>query len=196
MTFLARPECRDNFWHVVTYDISDPDNWVEISDLATEQSCGEPPPEIEPAEDTEIAPPPEPVPDQPPPTPAGPCDREPCRGALTQFQVAKRDLEAQRARVERFKAYRLANCGGAGGTLLAAGGILAAAGGPVGWIVGGLAAGAGAALSLECIRASRLLRAERATCATLFTAYAAAQNAVMNACPAHCWPVFPNLACP
>ena len=37
--FLTQHECRDNFWHVVTYDVSDPDNWIEIEDLSTSQSC-------------------------------------------------------------------------------------------------------------------------------------------------------------
>ena len=39
-TQLARSECEsDGFWHVVTYDISDPANWVVISDVATTQPC-------------------------------------------------------------------------------------------------------------------------------------------------------------
>jgi len=36
---LARSECREGFWHVVTYDISDPDNWIEVSDIKTSQEC-------------------------------------------------------------------------------------------------------------------------------------------------------------
>ena len=36
---LARSECRGGFWHVVTYDISNPDNWQEIGDIATQQEC-------------------------------------------------------------------------------------------------------------------------------------------------------------
>lgn len=41
--FLTRNECRDGFWHVVTYNITDPDNWVEVEDISTPQPCGENP---------------------------------------------------------------------------------------------------------------------------------------------------------
>ncbi len=41
--FLARSECRNNFYHVVTYDISDPDNWIEIDDQPTTQPCDQVP---------------------------------------------------------------------------------------------------------------------------------------------------------
>ncbi len=41
--FLTKSECRDGFWHVVTYDITDPDNWVEVEDIPTLQPCSETP---------------------------------------------------------------------------------------------------------------------------------------------------------
>lgn len=37
--YLARSECRDGFWNVVTYDITDPDDWDELSATPTEQIC-------------------------------------------------------------------------------------------------------------------------------------------------------------
>lgn len=37
--FFARSECRKGYFHVVTYDISDPDNWIEIDDQPTHQPC-------------------------------------------------------------------------------------------------------------------------------------------------------------
>lgn len=39
--FLTRSECRVGTWHVVTYDVSDPDNWIEIEDIPTQQPCNE-----------------------------------------------------------------------------------------------------------------------------------------------------------
>jgi hypothetical protein len=39
--FLARSECRGNFWHVITYDITNQNQWVQIEDLPTSQPCGE-----------------------------------------------------------------------------------------------------------------------------------------------------------
>lgn len=41
--FLTRSECRAGVWHVVTYDVSNPDNWSEIEDLPTTQPCSEAP---------------------------------------------------------------------------------------------------------------------------------------------------------
>jgi hypothetical protein len=41
--YLARSECRRGDWHVITYDISDPDHWIEIDDQRTEQPCAEAP---------------------------------------------------------------------------------------------------------------------------------------------------------
>ncbi|HEY3250543.1 MAG TPA: hypothetical protein VGK25_05440 [Ignavibacteria bacterium] len=41
--FLTRSECRQGMWHVITYDISTPDNWIEIEDLPTTQPCSEAP---------------------------------------------------------------------------------------------------------------------------------------------------------
>ena len=41
--FLARSECRKGYWHVITYDISDPDRWIEIDDQKTRQRCSEVP---------------------------------------------------------------------------------------------------------------------------------------------------------
>jgi hypothetical protein len=39
---LARSECRpDGYWHVRTYDVTDPDHWVLIEDRPTSQPCGE-----------------------------------------------------------------------------------------------------------------------------------------------------------
>jgi hypothetical protein len=42
--FLARSECRQDRkgnwrWHVVTYDISNPDQWIEIDDQQMRQPC-------------------------------------------------------------------------------------------------------------------------------------------------------------
>ena len=42
MVFLARSECRKGTWHVVTYDITNPDNWTEVDDIDTKQPCTEP----------------------------------------------------------------------------------------------------------------------------------------------------------
>ena len=39
--YLARSECRQGFWHVITYDISTPDAWVEIDDQPTKQPCAQ-----------------------------------------------------------------------------------------------------------------------------------------------------------
>jgi hypothetical protein len=41
--YLARSECRKGHWHVITYDISDPDNWIEIDDQSTAQPCSQVP---------------------------------------------------------------------------------------------------------------------------------------------------------
>lgn len=41
--YLARSECRNDYWHVITYDISNPDNWIEIDDEPTEQPCAQVP---------------------------------------------------------------------------------------------------------------------------------------------------------
>ncbi len=41
--YLARSECRKGYWHVITYDISDPNHWIEIDDQRTEQQCSETP---------------------------------------------------------------------------------------------------------------------------------------------------------
>ena len=37
---MARSECIGGFWHVVSYDVTDPDHWVVVSDEATAQVCG------------------------------------------------------------------------------------------------------------------------------------------------------------
>ena len=37
---LARSECINGFWHVMTSDITDPDHWIVPSDEKTEQPCG------------------------------------------------------------------------------------------------------------------------------------------------------------
>src|SRR5205823_4546213 len=29
-TYLSQSECRNGFWHVITYDISDPNHWVQL----------------------------------------------------------------------------------------------------------------------------------------------------------------------
>jgi hypothetical protein len=39
---MARSECIDGYWHVRTYDITNPDNWILIEDRMTWQPCGEP----------------------------------------------------------------------------------------------------------------------------------------------------------
>jgi hypothetical protein len=39
---LSRSECRGGFWHVITYDVSDPNQWVQISDQQTVQPCAVP----------------------------------------------------------------------------------------------------------------------------------------------------------
>jgi hypothetical protein len=39
--YLARSECRNGYWHVVTYDISDPEHWQEIGDAETPQPCAQ-----------------------------------------------------------------------------------------------------------------------------------------------------------
>jgi hypothetical protein len=38
----SRSECIGGFWHVMTYDASDPERWVLISDQPTAQVCGAP----------------------------------------------------------------------------------------------------------------------------------------------------------
>jgi len=37
---FSRSECRWGTWHVVTYDISDPDSWIELDNIDTGQPCG------------------------------------------------------------------------------------------------------------------------------------------------------------
>jgi hypothetical protein len=37
---LARSECLGGYWHVITYDATDPDHWVKVSDEPTAQICG------------------------------------------------------------------------------------------------------------------------------------------------------------
>jgi len=37
---LARSECIGGFWHVVTYDIGNPNNWIVVDDQPTAQPCG------------------------------------------------------------------------------------------------------------------------------------------------------------
>lgn len=39
---LSRSECRGGYWHVITYDVSDPNHWVQISDEQTVQPCAVP----------------------------------------------------------------------------------------------------------------------------------------------------------
>lgn len=41
--YLARSECRNGTWHVVTYDITNPINWIEVDDVDTKQPCTESP---------------------------------------------------------------------------------------------------------------------------------------------------------
>src|SRR5712692_190740 len=42
-TYLSQSECRNGFWHVITYDISDPNHWVQLpppdGDIPTGQPC-------------------------------------------------------------------------------------------------------------------------------------------------------------
>jgi hypothetical protein len=39
---MSRSECIGGFWHVVTYDISDPDHWVRVgAPIPTSQPCGD-----------------------------------------------------------------------------------------------------------------------------------------------------------
>jgi hypothetical protein len=47
---LSRSECRWGTWHVVTYDISDPQNWIELDSIDTGQPCGTASAEPAPAE--------------------------------------------------------------------------------------------------------------------------------------------------
>lgn len=124
------------------------------------------------------------------------CDEEPCKSKLVAYENAKQAQAKAVKNVETAKAARLVSCGGAGGTLLVGGGVVAAAGGPIGWIIGGLMLGAGAALSLDCIGKTRDVRRVRATCAATDTAYIAAIRAVMSSCPKECWPGFPTMPCP
>jgi hypothetical protein len=39
VVFLSRSECRDGFWHTVLYDITDPDNWIELEVRASPFEC-------------------------------------------------------------------------------------------------------------------------------------------------------------
>jgi hypothetical protein len=39
---MSRSECTGGFWHVMTYDVTDPDQWTLISDQPTAQVCGAP----------------------------------------------------------------------------------------------------------------------------------------------------------
>ncbi len=39
--YLARSECRKGFWHVITYDIANPDKWIQIDDQPTKQPCAQ-----------------------------------------------------------------------------------------------------------------------------------------------------------
>jgi hypothetical protein len=41
-TYLARSECREGTWHVVTYDVTNPNKWIEVDDIDTKQPCTEP----------------------------------------------------------------------------------------------------------------------------------------------------------
>lgn len=125
-----------------------------------------------------------------------PCDQDPCKQNVIAFENSKSSLADAIAGVERAKAARLLACGGAGATLLAASAIIAAAGGPLGWVIGGLIAGAGLALSLDCIGKSRDLGNAQDACDTTRTAYIAAKNTVMSTCLRKCWPDFPTMACP
>lgn len=38
---ISRSECRKGYWHVVTYDITNPERWIEKSAVKTSQPCGE-----------------------------------------------------------------------------------------------------------------------------------------------------------
>lgn len=126
----------------------------------------------------------------------GACDEAPnCKSNLAALDSAKHALAGAIQKVNNAKAARLASCGGAGASLLAGGGIIAAAGGPIGWIVGGLIAGAGAALSLDCIGKTSTVRRARTACATDQNSYQAAIQAVKSTCPVECWD-FPTMPCP
>lgn len=37
---MSRSECIGGLWHVMTYDVTDPNNWVLQSDEPTSQPCG------------------------------------------------------------------------------------------------------------------------------------------------------------
>lgn len=37
---FSRSECRWGTWHVVTYDVSNPEGWIELDDIDTGQVCG------------------------------------------------------------------------------------------------------------------------------------------------------------
>ena len=37
---FAQSECINGFWHVRSYDITDPDHWILMSDEPTSQPCG------------------------------------------------------------------------------------------------------------------------------------------------------------
>ncbi len=39
---MSRSECIGGFWHVMTYDVTDPDQWTLVSDQPTAQVCGAP----------------------------------------------------------------------------------------------------------------------------------------------------------
>ena len=37
---MARSECIGGFWHVITYDVTNPNAWVVTADEPTSQPCG------------------------------------------------------------------------------------------------------------------------------------------------------------
>ena len=72
MVFLSRSECRAGRWHVVTYDTTDPDHWVEVTALASEQICSSPAPATIGAPPSQTPPPSKPQPPKPQPPKAQP----------------------------------------------------------------------------------------------------------------------------
>lgn len=205
-TFLARPECRDGKWHIVTYNISDPARWVETEDVATSQPCTAAPPTIEPAPDTVIVDPPPPPP--PPPGPGGPvvappavpiCDQPACKAATTTFllqQITADNLATlSRDACRQWKSLGVAAAAAAGVAVAAAAAAVkicaatawwapyfcAAA-----WTVSGLAGIASVAAAALATKAMVIYQKRLTTCRTAMTAKTTAYRAMVNACGREC----------
>lgn len=201
-TYLARPECRDNFWHVVTYDISDPARWVETKDRPTTRSCDEDPPTIEPAPDTVIVDPPPPLPSGTGGT-AGPvvpaCEQPACLAATTAFllqQVTADDLATlSRDACRQWKSAAIAAAAAlataAAATTLAikvcvltawwAPYICAAA-----WIAAGVAAAASALATGFSLGSLYTYRNRRTACRTAMVAKTTAYRNMVTVCQREC----------